>query len=114
MHRAKTESQRRLAAAFIDWGIPTSESIEQIRASVPEILIFASGGLRSGLDIAKCIALGASLGGMASPFLKAAVQSVEATIQTIQEVSHELKVGMFAAGAGSIADLQNTPLIHRD
>ena len=74
MHRAKSESQKRLAAAFIDWGIPTSEAIQNVRRAAPELIVIASGGLRSGVDIAKCIALGASMGGMASPFLKAAVQ----------------------------------------
>jgi isopentenyl-diphosphate delta-isomerase len=114
MHRATTDSQRRLAAAFLGWGIPTADSIQQVRENAPELLVFSSGGLRTGLDIAKSIALGASLGGMASPFLKAAVQSVETTIQTIQEVRREIQISMFAAGAGNIAALQRTPLIERD
>jgi isopentenyl-diphosphate delta-isomerase len=105
MHRAENPSQARLAAAFLDWGIPTAESILQVRRAHPEIPILASGGLRTGLDIAKCLALGATLGGMAGPFLKAAVKSVEETIQTIQEVSREIRVTMFAAGAKSIPEL---------
>ena len=72
MHRARDGSQTRLAAAFLDWGIPTAESILQVRRAAPGIPIFASGGLRTGLDIAKSIALGATLGGMAIPYLKAA------------------------------------------
>ncbi|MGE5223670.1 MAG: type 2 isopentenyl-diphosphate Delta-isomerase, partial [Omnitrophica WOR_2 bacterium] len=52
MHRAQNESQRRLAAAFIDWGIPTAESILQVRRVAPELLVFASGGIRTGIDIA--------------------------------------------------------------
>jgi len=63
MHRAEDESRKRLAAAFLDWGIPTSEAILNVRRAAPTLPIFASGGLRSGLDIAKCIALGANLGG---------------------------------------------------
>jgi isopentenyl-diphosphate delta-isomerase len=105
MHRAENVSQARLAAAFLDWGIPTAESILQVRRAAPNIPIIASGGLRTGLDIAKCLALGATLGGMASPFLKAAVRSVEETIQTIREVENEIRVAMFATGAGSIRDL---------
>ena len=58
--------------------------------------IFASGGLRTGVDIAKCIALGARLGGMAGPFLKAAAQSLEDTVQTIEELKREIQVCMFA------------------
>lgn len=113
MHRAKTESQARLAAAFVDWGIPTAESIMQVREAVKAMRIFASGGLRSGVDIAKSIALGAELGGMASPFLKAAVKSTKAVTETINEVSREIQVAMFAAGAGTISALQAVPLIYR-
>jgi isopentenyl-diphosphate Delta-isomerase len=111
MYRAKTESQKRLAAAFIDWGIPTAEAIQYVRQAAPQIKIFASGGLRSGVEIAKCIALGACLGGMASPYLKAATISLEATIQTIQEIRREIQVAMFGAGAGDISQLQATRLL---
>jgi len=110
MHRAQSEAQARLAAAFIDWGIPTAECIQLIRQVAPQLVIIASGGLRSGLDIAKCIALGASLGGMASPFLKAAVESVEKTIETIESLREEIRICMFAAGAGSLDELKRTPL----
>ena len=111
MHRAEDENQARLAAAFIDWGIPTTQAICNVHRAAPELLIFASGGLRTGLDIAKCIALGATLGGMASPFLKAATQSLEQTIQTIQEIQREIRVCMFAAGVEDMEKLQNLPLI---
>lgn len=111
MHRAKNESQARLAAAFIDWGIPTSRAILNVRQAAPDLLIFASGGLRSGVDIAKCIALGASLGGMASPFLKAASRSLDDTVQTINEIRKEIQVCMFASGAGDIKQLQEVSLI---
>ena len=110
MHRAKTESQARLAAAFIDWGIPTAQAIQNVRKAAPQLIVFASGGIRTGIDIAKCIALGATLGGMASPFLKAAARSVEDTIQTIQEIQREIQVCMFAAGAKNLDELTHTPL----
>jgi isopentenyl-diphosphate delta-isomerase len=113
MHRAEDESQRRLAAAFSDWGIPTSEAILNVRRVAPQMSVFASGGLRSGVDIAKCIALGAVLGGMAGPFLKAAVRSVEDTIQTIEEIRREIQVCMFVAGAADLEQLRLTPLAHR-
>jgi len=113
MHRAQSESQRRLAAAFVDWGIPTAEAILNVRRVAPELTVIASGGLRSGLDIAKCIALGASLGGMAGPFLKAAAQSVDETVQTIAEVRREIQVCMFAAGAISLSALSQTKLVEQ-
>jgi isopentenyl-diphosphate delta-isomerase len=110
MHRAENESQARLAGAFVGWGNPTAESIQAVRQAAPGLLIFASGGLRDGIDIAKCIALGASLGGMASPFLKAAVQSLTHTIETINGLQRQLQVCMFAAGVADLAQLKQTPL----
>ncbi len=111
MHRARTPAQKRIAAAFIDWGIPTAESILNVRKVAPELGIIASGGLRDGIDLAKCVVLGATLGGLASPFLKAAAVSTAATIETIEELGRELRIAMFAAGAGSIATLQKTSLV---
>jgi isopentenyl-diphosphate delta-isomerase len=110
MHRARTESQRRLAAAFVDWGIPTAQAILNVCTAAPELLVFASGGLRSGVDIAKCIALGARLGGMAGPFLKAADRSMEDTVQAIEDLSREIRVCMFMAGAGSLQALSEVEL----
>ena len=111
MHRAENQDQARLAAAFIDWGIPTSQAILNIRAGAPQMTIFASGGLRNGIDIAKCVALGASLGGMASPYLKAADRSLDSTIETIRLFKRQIQVAMFASGVGNIDQLQITPLI---
>lgn len=112
MHRAQTESQKRLAAAFVNWGVPTSEAILEVRRLAPQMTVIASGGLRSGVDIAKCLALGAQLGGMASPFLKAAARSVEDVVQTVQELRREIQVCMFAAGAGDLRSLQRLELLH--
>ena len=106
MHRAETPAQARLAAAFADWGIPTAEAVIQVRRAVPELPVFASGGLRSGLDVAKTLALGASLGGLAGPLLRAAAQSTEAVIQTLHEIRHEIQIAMFATGSARLADLE--------
>lgn len=111
MHRANTESQARLAGAFLDWGIPTAETILDVKEATPDIIIFASGGIRNGLDIAKSIALGATLGGMASPFLKAAVKSTRDVVQTITEINRQIQVCMFAAGAGDLTQLKQTELV---
>jgi len=113
MYRMEEESLARVAAAFRDWGIPTAESILAVRKAAPGVAVFASGGLRDGIDIAKCIALGASLGGMASPFLKAAARSAEDVMTAVREITRELQVCMFAAGARTIEDLQRTQLTIR-
>lgn len=113
MYRAETEAQARLAAAFISWGIPTADSIQMVKSAVPEIPVFASGGIKSGLDIAKAIALGAEVGGMAGVFLKAANKSAEAVVQTIEELVREIKVCMFGAGVGNLPELKKAPLYQR-
>ncbi|MBT3713270.1 MAG: type 2 isopentenyl-diphosphate Delta-isomerase, partial [Anaerolineae bacterium] len=60
--------------------------------------VFASGGLKNGLDIAKSIAMGTTLGGMTSPFLKAAMVSTEKVVKTIELVKRQIQVAMFVAG----------------
>jgi len=110
-HRAPTPLHARVADAFSDWGLTTLESLLQLKRATPMTPIIASGGLRSGLDIAKVIALGASLAGLAAPFLKTAVQSAEATIEKTRELVSVLRIAMFASGAGNISQLQEIPLI---
>jgi isopentenyl-diphosphate delta-isomerase len=111
MHRSTDEYQARLAGAFIDWGMPTADVLKIVRQTAPDLLMFASGGLRNGIDIAKCIALGARLGGMASPFLKAAAKSLDALRLEIQLIKREIQVAMFATGAGNLDQLRETGLI---
>lgn len=113
-HRAPTAHHANVARAFADWGIPTADSICYVREAAPGVPVIASGGLRDGVDVAKCIALGAELCGMAGPFLKAAAQSVEAVHTLIWQVTAQLRVAMFAAGAGDIAALKQTPLYRAD
>lgn len=114
MYRLEDERRRRVAAAFRDWGIPTSHSLEMVRRLAPDIKIIASGGLRDGVDIAKCIALGATLGGLAGPFLKAADESVEKVIHTIEDLTREIRICMFGVGAARLEDLRNAQLVRVD
>ena len=109
MHRADTEARRRVAATFRDWGIPTAESILMVRRAAPDLPVIASGGLQNGVEIAKTIALGARLAGMAGPFLKAAVVSTDAVLDTIEVIASELRTTMFCIGAGSLDELGDTP-----
>ena len=106
MYRAPDEFTRQLAATFVGWGIPTAESILNVKNAAPEMTIFASGGLKDGLDIAKCIALGATLGGMAGQFLKAAAISTQNTIETMQLVKKQIEVTMFACGIEKLEGLK--------
>lgn len=110
-HRAPSALHAKVAASFADWGIPTAESIQYVAKGAPSVHIIASGGLRDGIDIAKCIALGATIGGVAGPFLKAADESVEAVNDLIRELIAQIRIAMLCSGAGNIVALQNTPLI---
>jgi isopentenyl-diphosphate Delta-isomerase len=113
MYRIADESLARVAAAFRDWGTPTAESILAVKKAAPGLLVLASGGLQDGIDIAKCLALGASAGGLAGPFLKVGARSTGESLALVNEIARQLQVCMFAAGASTIADLQQTPLDYR-
>ena len=113
MHRAPDEFTRELAATFVGWGIPTAESILNVRKAAPDMTIFASGGLKDGLDIAKCIALGATLGGMAGQFLKAAAISTEKAVEVMKLTKRQIEVTMFAAGVGNVDSLRKVWLQDR-
>ncbi|UCC65267.1 MAG: type 2 isopentenyl-diphosphate Delta-isomerase [Anaerolineae bacterium] len=112
MYRARSDRDRRVAAQFIDWGIPTAEAIQQARCAVPDLPLVASGGIYTGLEAAKAIALGADLAAMARPFLKAAVVSAEAVVEAIEELAQTLRVAMFCIGAPNLAALKNSPHLH--
>jgi isopentenyl-diphosphate delta-isomerase len=112
MYRAPTPRHARVAGAFIDWGIPTAEAIRHVREHAPELPVIASGGLRSGIDVAKCIALGACIGGLAGEFLRSADQGgVAGVIELAQTLTDELRVAMLCSGAGTIEALQKTELV---
>lgn len=108
MHRIHDEQLARVASSFRGWGITTAESIKMTRKGAPETLLFASGGLRSGIDVAKCIVLGATLCGMASPFLKAVSISSQNIFDFIEEIRKELQICMFLIGANNLNQLQQT------
>ncbi len=110
MHRAPDEWHAALAAVFVDWGIPLVESLLAVRAAVPHLPVFASGGLRTGVDLAKVLALGATLGGFAGPLLRAAAQSAEAVYQTLRLLHAQLRVAMFAVAAKDLEALRRAPL----
>jgi isopentenyl-diphosphate delta-isomerase len=111
MHRNPDPYRAATAAVFADWGIPTVESLLAVRQVYRDRPVFASGGLRTGVDVAKCLALGASLGGLASPFLKAADESLEAAVRTMRMIADQVRIAMFASGACTLSELTRDKLI---
>ncbi len=110
-HRAASEMLRRVAEAFAAWGIPTAESIQMARRGAPGLALVGSGGVRTGVDVAKVIALGADVAGLAAPLLRPATVSAEAVILRLQQLIIELRIAMFCVGARTVADLRRVPLI---
>lgn len=108
MHRARTPLAARVAAHFADWGIPTAECVATVSHALPHLPLIASGGLRTGIDVAKAVALGAHLCGLALPFLRAAKAGPEAVRDAIDEIGTTLRVAMFGVGAANLAALRGT------
>lgn len=113
MHRAPDEFTRELAGTFVGWGLPTAEAIQMVKKTIPEMIVFASGGINDGLDIAKCIPLGATLGGMAGKYLKAAAVSSERVDHLLNLTKRQIQVTMFAAGASNLGELSKTSLQYK-
>jgi len=111
--RAESDLQRRLGQTFGDWGLPTAECLTSVRAVAPTIPLIASGGLRNGLEVAKAIALGADLTGLALPFLQAAMES-EAALHALVEVLHaEITTALFCTGNANLSQLQRSHALER-
>ena len=91
------------AEAFADWGVPTCESLMAARSAVPNAVLLASGGLRDGVDVAKCLALGADACGIARSFLVAA--QADRAKDALEAVLDQLRIATWLAGARSTAAL---------
>jgi isopentenyl-diphosphate delta-isomerase len=109
-HRAD-EQRRRLGETFWDWGIPTAASVALVAPLAFET-VFATGGIKSGLDIAKAIALGAHAGGIARPVLQALEQGGRAgALALLDSIELELRTALLLTGAPSVAALARAPRI---
>lgn len=106
--RTKDPLRRDAAEAFNDWGIPTKDCIVSVRSKLPEVPIVASGGMKTGVDAAKAITIGANVVGFARTLLQAATESVESVLKVMEQIEFELKMTMFGIGAKNIEELKNT------
>lgn len=94
-----------------DWGVPTARAIVEVRRLLPEIPLVASGGIRTGMDAAKAIALGADVVAVARPLLPAAIESSAAVVDWLRPFIDELRVCLHGCGVADLAGLRALELI---
>jgi isopentenyl-diphosphate delta-isomerase len=92
---------------FGDWGYATPRATARLRDAFPETPLVASGGIRDGVHVAKTIALGADLAGLALPFLRAAEESEAAVAALIDELVTTLRIALFASGSRTLIDVRD-------
>jgi isopentenyl-diphosphate delta-isomerase len=112
-HIARVEekkSQETLGEALWNWGIPTAISVVETSGST-DLKIIASGGLRTGIEMAKAVSLGADAVGIAKPFLEKAVEGKEALREHVEDILREFRTVMFLVGAGNVEELKKVPVV---
>lgn len=107
-HRIADPVRARVAAAFAGWGLPTADTVRLARRAAPGATLIASGGIRTGVDVAMAIALGADLVGIAGSMLRAAAAGAETLDAAVTEIVDTLRIAMFCAGASDLGGLSRT------
>ncbi len=103
--------KKRLGEVLWDWGIPTAISTFEVRKALPNMKIISTGGIRTGLDIAKALALGADAVGIALPVLKKAVIGEKQTKDYLEEIVLQLRGVMYLLNAEKIKDLKSKNVV---
>jgi isopentenyl-diphosphate delta-isomerase len=103
--RSEDPKREEIAESFAAWGYPTAEATANLRRAFPHATIFASGGIRTGVDAAKAIALGANIAGSGLPYLEPATRSAEAVSDALEVILAGLRIAIFASGGRRPSDL---------
>ncbi|TFJ91596.1 type 2 isopentenyl-diphosphate Delta-isomerase [Lentibacillus salicampi] len=106
--RSNDPLKKAAAEAFNNWGIPTKDCIVSVKSALEDVPVVSSGGMKTGMDAAKALTIGADVIGFARKLLEAATESEAAVIETMDQIELELKMTMFGIGARTLDDLKNT------
>ncbi|WP_445169619.1 type 2 isopentenyl-diphosphate Delta-isomerase [Mycolicibacterium sp. Dal123E01] len=92
--------------AIAEWGVPTAQALTEVRATLPDMPLVASGGIRTGMDAAKALMLGAEVVALARPLLAPAIESPAAVLDTLHRFVEELRVCLHGCGVADLAALR--------
>lgn len=112
--RALSPGERAVALGFAGWGIPTAQAIRGVRRACPDLPVIGSGGIRSGLDVARALRLGATIVGQAAGMLEPALDSPDAVVAHVETMLRELRIACFCTGSRNLAALRRAPLLAPD
>jgi isopentenyl-diphosphate delta-isomerase len=93
--------------AIADWGVPTAQALQEVRATLPGMPLVASGGIRTGMDAAKALAMGADVVALARPLLAPAIESPAAALDALEGFVEELRVCLHGCGVADLAGLRS-------
>ncbi|MDB2649568.1 type 2 isopentenyl-diphosphate Delta-isomerase [Porticoccaceae bacterium] len=108
--RNQSNFEQQVALPFLNWGMDTAKLLPAISANCPSLNLIGSGGVRDGLDIARCIRLGACVTALAQPFLAPALESTEAVVNKIAILKEQLRWAMFLTGSKDLEALKKAKL----
>lgn len=101
---------RQIAEIYRDWGIPTAQAVAGVRQACPDIALIGSGGVKTGLDVAKAIRLGADIVGQAGAVLRSSTQSTEQVVTHFETLIDTLRLACFATGSQDLDALKRAPI----
>ena len=96
--------------AIADWGVPTAQALQEVRQTLPGMPLVASGGIRSGVDAAKALAMGADVVALARPLLAPAIESAAAVVDVLGGFIEELRVCLHGCGVSDVDGLRRIEL----